>query len=399
MTIFSNVDHPVTLQVKAALASLYKQIGQPNKALPLYEEVLQLTRAKLGPEHPATLSAMNSLGEQFRAIRQADKAHMLHEEAFRVARERLGADHEDTLSYMNNLALDYQLSGQLEKFKQLIEECLKRCEATLGPEHPQTVLAKFNLALAYWSVKEYDTAISLHHAVLANREPRLGRNHPETLKVVESLGTTYRDAGRWTEAMPFVEEVYQVLKHDPYPGTLLIEIYAQLKENEKLAKLLEEHLNKTREALPEKSPQLAGALAHIGMILLKGQRWAEAEPLCRECLAIREQAEPDAWTTFNTNSMLGEALLGQHKYEDAELLLLTGYEGMKKQEEKIPPPAKTRLNEALDRLVRLYVAMENTDEAAKWQAELDQRKAAENDQGAHPPETEPIPLEIAPSGK
>jgi len=31
----------------------------------------------------------------------------------------------------------------------------------------------------------------------------------------------------------------------------------------------------------------------------------------RECVAIREKTQPDAWTTFNTQSMLGGALLGQ----------------------------------------------------------------------------------------
>ena len=36
---------------------------------------------------------------------------------------------------------------------------------------------------------------------------------------------------------------------------------------------------------------------------------AEAEPLLRECLAIRERTQADAWTTFNTKSLLGGALL------------------------------------------------------------------------------------------
>jgi eukaryotic-like serine/threonine-protein kinase len=57
----------------------------------------------------------------------------------------------------------------------------------------------------------------------------------------------------------------------------------------------------------------------------------------RECLAIREKKEPDAWTTFNGRSQLGGALLGHKRYADAEPLLLKGYEGMKQREDKIPP--------------------------------------------------------------
>ncbi len=88
-----------------------------------------------------------------------------------------------------------------------------------------------------------------------------------------------------------------------------------------LASLLEQ-LPEARKALPKDSPQLAGLLAQIGLGLLEQKKWTEAEPLLRECLAIREKTQPDAWSTFNTKSALGGALLGQKKNTDAEPLLL-----------------------------------------------------------------------------
>ena len=48
----------------------------------------------------------------------------------------------------------------------------------------------------------------------------------------------------------------------------------------------------------------------------------DAEPVLRECLAMRLQKEPDAWTTFNTKSLLGAALLVALLAAGAELLLL-----------------------------------------------------------------------------
>ena len=77
--------------------------------------------------------------------------------------------------------------------------------------------------------------------------------------------------------------------------------------------------------------------------------------------------------------MLGAALLGQKKYADAEPLLLSGYQGMKKQEAKIPPQGKVRLTEALERLVQLYEATNKKDDAAKWRKELEARKSQEKD--------------------
>lgn len=89
----------------------------------------------------------------------------------------------------------------------------------------------------------------------------------------------------------------------------------------------------------------------------------------RESLAIREQRQPDAWTTFNARSQLSGALLGQKKYADTEPLLGGGYEGIKVREANIPPQGGTRIPEALDRLINLYTSTDRPEEAEKWRAE------------------------------
>ena len=112
------------------------------------------------------------------------------------------------------------------------------------------------------------------------------------------------------------------------------------------------------------------------MILLSAKAFDQAEPLLRECLAIREKTQPDVWSTFNTKSMLGGALLGQKKYAEAEPLLLAGYEKMKQREKTIPPEGKIRIPEAIERLVQLYEATDRKDEVAKWRKELEAIKSA-----------------------
>jgi outer membrane protein assembly factor BamB len=59
------------------------------------------------------------------------------------------------------------------------------------------------------------------------------------------------------------------------------------------------------------SPEYSNALAQFSLNLLPQKKWADAEPILRECLAIRRKTQPDDWRTFNTASQLGEALLGQ----------------------------------------------------------------------------------------
>ncbi len=121
---------------------------------------------------------------------------------------------------------------------------------------------------------------------------------------------------------------------------------------------------------------MAAELATLGLTLLQAKAFAEAEPLVREALAIREMAQPNDWSTFNSKSLLGGALLGEKKYAEAEPLLLDGYRGMKEREAKIPPAGKVRLTEATERLAELYDALGKKDEATKWRKELQSRKDA-----------------------
>src|SRR5207249_5022929 len=127
--------------------------------------------------------------------------------------------------------------------------------------------------------------------------------------------------------------------------------------------------------LPPDSPQLGDALAQNSLAMLEVKAWDKAEPILRDCIVIREKKAPDDWRTFNAKSMLGQALLGQQKYADAEPLLFGGLQGMKQREAKIPANAKVRLTEALERLVQLYDAWGKPDKAAEWRKELEAEKA------------------------
>jgi hypothetical protein len=141
------------------------------------------------------------------------------------------------------------------------------------------------------------------------------------------------------------------------------------KANVRQGAYLQEKLSELRKSLPKDSPQLAYVLAQIGRAHLEQEQWAKAELVLLECLAIREKVQPNSWTTFNTYSTLGGALLGLKKYTEAEPLLLKGYLGMKEREKTIQPIGKDRLPEALDRLIDLYTAINRPNEVKHWRAE------------------------------
>ncbi len=124
-----------------------------------------------------------------------------------------------------------------------------------------------------------------------------------------------------------------------------------------------------RQRVPADDPRLAAELAAAGAGLLRAGKPADAEPLLWECLAIRMRRDRDGWPTHNTVSALGGCLLAQRRHDEAEPLLLAGYRGLAERAATIPPQARDRPVEAIDRLIELYLARGKPDEVARWRTE------------------------------
>jgi eukaryotic-like serine/threonine-protein kinase len=371
-------DHPSTLDSMNHLAGTYQDAGQIAEALSLYQQTLAKRKAILGLDHPDTLVSMGNLASTYLATGQPARAVPLLEQTLAKMKEKHGPGHPHTLNSMNLLASAYRATGKLVQALSLYEQALTDGKKLLGSNHPTTLHSMNNLAAFYWSIKKLDRSIPLFEEALKLYEVKLGRQHPETLRVMANLGVNYQDAGRLAEAIVLLEEAYRHGRHHPaiaWSGDALLEAYCKAGKTDEAAALVAEVIRTARQQIPAGSPALARVLAAGGLQLLQAKAFAAAEPILRECLAIREKTQVDDWATFNTKSLLGGALLGQKKFAEAEPLLVQGYEGMKQREKTIPAQGKIRLTEALQRLVHLYEALGKKDEAARWRKELDTTKA------------------------
>ena len=85
---------------------------------------------------------------------------------------------------------------------------------------------------------------------------------------------------------------------------------------------------------------------------------------------MHKKPEFDSSLVNDAMGLLGESVLGQKRYAEAEPLILSAYKGMITPEAKLPGPAKARLNKAAERVVRLYEAWDKPEKAAEWRTLL-----------------------------
>jgi tetratricopeptide (TPR) repeat protein len=384
-------NHFGTLWSKNLLALLYLDQRNYDQAEPLLREAVEGLTAQVRADDPHLLASKQNLAEVYCHQRNYDQAEPLYREVIENQTTRLGAHHPDTLSTKNNLALLYLDQGKYDRAEPLFQEVLESATTQLGGDHPYTLLTKNNLATLYRSQGNYAQTKVLGQEVLQGMITKRGAEHPWALMAKFNLARVYDDEGRYDEAEPLYREAAEgALKqfglinlhtHEYVVG--LNHCYLKMGQPAKGEPLLRELADLAKQQAGADSLPYARLLANLGWNLVRQKKGAEAEAVLRASVAIRQLKEPETWTTFATQSLLGEALLFQKNYADAEPLLLQGYEGLNQRAAKIPKDFElnSHLIEAIERLVRLYQDSEQPEKAAAWRHTLQVEKKSENKAG------------------
>ncbi len=256
------------------------------------------------------------------------EAEPLFRQALESYREIQGPDSKLTLDLTNDLAKLLERTGRSAEAGSLFRAALERARNQFGPTD-RRMLGLIHQRAHALEVSEPGEAEPLFRQALEGYRKTEGPGGALTLDLTNDLAGLLDRTGRSDLAEP----------------------------------LFRDALERARKQYGPANSRTAGILAPFGLCLIHQGKWSAAETLLRESLAIREQSQPEEWSTFNTRSLLGGSLLGQKRYDQAEPLVLSGYEGMKAREGKIPPAGKLRLTEAAERVAKLPEARRR-----EWQA-------------------------------
>jgi serine/threonine protein kinase len=381
------LDHRATLGTLSALANAYRSARRLPEAIRLLEQVRDKEFTKLGPDHPETLNTLHSLAWSYQDAGRLSEAIQVFEQVRDRRIEKLGPDHPDTLFTLKFVAGSYVAAGRLPEAARLLEQVREKQVAKLGPDHPQTLITLHILALTYQSLGHFDRSIPIFEETLRRQSEKMGTDHPLTMRTAFDLGANYRDDGRHDDAVRIFDDWLPRAAKVVEPAPSLnrnsylsagAEVYTRAGRHDQAELLLREAADLTKQHAGPDSLPYAQRMTTLGLNLLRQKKWADAEPVFRECLAIHEAQEPDAWYTFSGKSLLGGALLGQQKYAEAEPLLLSGYQALKQRAATVPVEKQIRMSEALGWLVQLYEATGKQGQAANWRRELEAAPASSN---------------------
>jgi serine/threonine-protein kinase len=405
-------DHPDTLLVRNNVTTSYLQAGRLADVITLHEKEFMRVQSPFGPDDPRTLQRAANLAMAFKAVARAQRDSSRHQEAVRSYRRAVTIQDDlvkrrpEMAIYKNALAWFLTDFGMCLREVGLVSEAegaLERALAIwLGRISEQSSVTFGSMENLLWTLDELGKvgrpsgrvgkAIAAYRrameatARIVTAHPEVPRHTDLQAELHEKLGLLLAESGRSTEAMSLrrqavalreqaLERCASTLGFD-HPDTLtsrthLIDAYESLGRWADAEPLHRNDLALRRKTAKPDSLMLADNLTNLGRNLLKQKKASDAEPLLRESLAIRGKAAPDDWCAYDAMSLLGEALISQRRFAEAELLVEPGYEGMRERKSRIAAIDRIRLREAGGRVVRLYEDWGKTQQAAAWKAKLD----------------------------
>ena len=326
-------DHLLAGGVGNSLVRAYESNGKHAQAVEIRTAILNAQQKVMKPDDPRIALSLAMLGKSLLSDGKPDEAESRFRESLKVNNNK-GVIRPDQMHTMIDLGTACRLQGKHQQAIEIYENVRSLQMKEFGADHPATLSTTWFLAVAIDSAGKLAEAIEIYQQAARGFEHRKFQDAGAE-DAVHSLISAYERSSANEQAVTWRKKLLAFLKTKSGP----------------------ESVDYVRE------------VALLGFSLLQQKKWADAEPILRECLAIRAKTQPNDWSTFNSRSLLGGCLAGQMKFEEAESLLLEGYNGMKLRESQIPEPAKLRLPEAVDRIIEFYVAAAKQEEASKWRSE------------------------------
>jgi tetratricopeptide (TPR) repeat protein len=342
-------DQPlVEAAIRTTIGDAYQGVGEGTLAAIQLERALALRREHLGPDHPATLDTMDRLAGPYGIVGRFLDAIALREEVLQRRQTSLGPDHDDTLNVMPKLIRNYHQAGQWDKALVLAQHVLKKREGVFGSNHFETLEGMCNVAWSYAGLGRLDEALTLYQAALNRYRANPDAQRSSSGQLLRSYAHACFMAGKLDEAERLTRE-----------GLDLSQRFQGINERANRAQ----------------------AMSNLAVILLKQERFAEAELIARQAQELFEttpivHSGPNNVRTFHAISLVGGALLGQKRYAEAEPFLLKGYEGIKQREALIAHENLTWIwpKDALRRIIQLYEETNQAEKAHQWREKLQKDK-------------------------
>jgi eukaryotic-like serine/threonine-protein kinase len=332
-------DQPEVLtEVQATIGGVYASEGRYEEAEPILRTARERSIRLYGLNSDQTASISDSLANVLLEKGNPTEADALFRQDIGIERLLVKQGHGDPAALAKRLAayggmLDQRNDTAAEKY---LKEALQYSWAFTGKDRVIVAMLYNDVGNEAGYRGDSDEMERCLRRSLEEYRKLPPGTYVEMGTTLSNLGAVLIGKGKYTEAEPFVLEGLELRRRvfgDSHPSTAgalfrLSDLrYHQARYHEAEA-AARESLEVYRRALsrPQDSTLYTNPLVELGQILDKLGRFKEAESVLRQALEIRTRLLPKGNQLIaRAETILGECLILQRRYGDAEPLLLDSY--------------------------------------------------------------------------
>lgn len=390
----ARIDRELAGQPQARAQMLYEMgrayfgLGLRDRARRFLEVSLAIRRRASPGGQIEIAQTLDFLGVVLLEQGELEGAERANREALGLRQQLLGARHRDVARTLNGLAAVLRAAGRFRDADPVSREAVAIDEAQPATHRLDLAENLKGLAQAVGERGDHAEAVRLYRQALALQRRELPADHPEAVGTLLDLAAALGDAGEEASADSLFRyglALERRMLGDDHPDVAGNESrYARLlhrRGNDGEAETLyRRSLAAMRRRLPAVHPLTATTLLGLGVLLLDRGAADRPEPLLREALAMRRTAlAPGHPGIAEAEQAMGAAIMAPGRYMEAERYLLTSRDGLRAAYGDADP----RTRAALARLVALYDASAQPQQAAVYRAQLGERRPPRPNSGSN----------------
>ena len=319
------------------LANALHAKSETDRAIAWIEEVMESIPGQV-PYDRRVLEI--KVADLFRATGQFDEAirrlNSLLEEL-----DRPGTDDKidrETLAIRSTMGDCLRQAGRQKEALPILMKTLAEQQELLGDEHADVVNSLCRMAVVQSQLKLREEAIATYRKSSDGFAKLYGPLHDRT----------------WDEKNRLARELWAFQK------------------TEEAVKILRDMIEAGKVERQKGDSRLLYSRNLLGTYLIQLGDYKAAEEVVQTCLEGRRYGTPGHWRIHSDASLLGECLVGQKRFEEAEVLLTEAWRYLDEQKSQVPSHYRYEIHWAGNRIVKLYEAWENPEKVSEWKKKLEE---------------------------
>lgn len=353
-----------------ALGIIYYSLGNYDKSLETYKELLMLETQIHGDNHTRTATAYSNLGMVYRQLRQLDKARNFYEKSHEIVLNVFGEKHPDVVASYLMLSDISVEEGKYDEAMAGYQKAIAIVKENFPKDVNTLANAYSRMANCYLLSNDIDNALHYFTLALEIFEFVSGEESLDVASTLNDIGYTYESSGDNSKAMTYYEKAYPLMKNllgENHPKTVDLSVNIAKIEGGKgeYDKALPVFLNAIKVysgVYGENSEDVATACVLAGNVYAQIQDFENAINYFSKCVEIGESIYGEAYIgIFDVYCYLSSSYFANGNYPKA-------LETMQKVEKicdnnEVPKEVKISCYGAL---IQIYNALGNMDKVSEY---------------------------------